>query len=64
VCIETRLDVLERFVLVEVPQPTVVAVGQPVLGHPVFLATVATTFCHDAGDQRRRTDVELQPLIR
>ena len=59
----TDLDVLPRFVLVEVPQATVVAVRKPVLGHPVLLPTVAAAFSHDAGYQRRRTDVELQPLF-
>ena len=59
-----NLDVLERLVLVEVPESAVVAVREPVLGHPVLLAAVAATFRHDAGHQRRRSHVELQPLLR
>jgi len=56
---ETDLDGLQRLVLVEVPQSTVIAIRQPVLGHPVLLPAVTTTLRHDARHQRRWTDVEL-----
>ena len=56
-----RDDILAVGVRVEMPLQAVVAVREPVLGHPVFL--VASASRNDARHQRRRTHVELQPLV-
>lgn len=50
-------------VAVEVPDAAVVAVRDPVADHPAVATVIAATFRHDSGHQRRRPDVELQPLI-
>jgi len=50
-------------VLVEGPVQRVVAVRQSEARDPVRTARVATTSCQHAGDERRRTDVQLQPLL-
>lgn len=46
-------------IFVVVPDLRVVAVRQPVPGHPVLLAGVSSTLRYETGDQRRRTNVEL-----
>lgn len=62
-CEPTHLDVEVVCILVEVPHRWVVAVWQPVPGHPVPLATIPSSLGHQPSDQRRRADVELEPLI-
>jgi len=57
--LEGDLGVEMAGVLVVVPRLRVVAIRQPVPGHPVLLARVSATLRHYAGDQRRWTDVEL-----
>ena len=48
-------------VLVVKPYLGVVTVGEAVAGHPVLLVTPAP--CEDPGDQGRRTQVQLKPLV-
>ena len=49
-------------ILVEVPHPRVVGVGNLVALHPVFPPGVPPTLRHHTRDQRRRAHVDLQPL--
>ena len=56
-------DLLVTGVRVEMPQVAVVAVGDAKARHPRFLSGVATTSRHQTRDERRRSDVELQPLV-
>jgi len=51
-------------VLVEVPDVAVVAERKPVPHNPLVLSSVAAPFGHHASYQRRRTQVDLKPLIR
>ena len=48
---------------VEIPDAAVVAVRKPVPDDPLLSTTVAATLRHQPGNQRRRTDVDLKPLI-
>lgn len=49
-------------ILVEVPHPRVVGVGDLVALHPVFPPGVPPTLRHHTRDQCRRPHVDLQPL--
>lgn len=53
-----------RGVLVIIPDPGVVAVGNPEPRDPVLPASVTAPFGHDPSHEGRRTNIELQPLIR